>query len=194
MRKYDTEEGLLWSQFKKGDRQSFSLIYQQNIAALINYGLKICDDTTMLKDSIQDLFVDLWNSRFNLSDVDSIKFYLFKALRFKLIRMGKKQIASSNLSAFLLKKQNYTDASIEDNIIVEESGALLSKALQGAVSCLTLRQREVIVLRFYHGFTHGQIAELMQLNYQSVSNLLYIAIERMRDILKTPLLMQEQIR
>jgi DNA-directed RNA polymerase specialized sigma24 family protein len=50
------------------------------------------------------------------------------------------------------------------------------------------------VLRFYHGFTHGQIAELMQLNYQSVSNLLYIAIERMRDILKTPLLVQEQIR
>ena len=194
MRKYDTEEGLLWSQFKKGDRQSFSLIYQQNIAALINYGLKICDDTTMLKDSIQDLFVDLWNSRLNLSDVDSIKFYLFKALRFKLIRMGKKQIASSNLSAFLLKKETYTDASIEDNIIVEESGTLLTKALYGAVSCLTLRQREVIVLRFYHGFTHGQIAELMQLNYQSVSNLLYIAIERMRDILKTPLLVQEQIR
>ncbi|MBN8861110.1 MAG: sigma-70 family RNA polymerase sigma factor [Sphingobacteriales bacterium] len=194
MRKNDTEEGLLWSQFKKGDRQSFSLIYQQNIAALINYGLKICDDTTILRDTIQDLFVDLWNSRLNLSDVDSIKFYLFKALRFKLIRTGKRKVVSGDLSAFLLKKENNTDASIEDKIIIEEGWAFLSKTLQKAVACLTLRQREAIVLRFYHGFTHEQIAELMQLSYQSVSNLLYIAIERMRDILKAPLLMQEQTR
>lgn len=194
MRKNDTEERLLWSQFKNGDRQSFSLIYQRNIAALINYGLKICDDTTILRDTIQDLFVDLWNSRLNLSDVDSIKFYLFKALRFKLIRTGKKKIASGDLSAFLQKKENNTDASIEDKIIIEEAGAFLSKTLQKAVACLTLRQREAIVLRFYHGFTHEQIAELMQLSYQSVSNLLYSAIERMRDILKAPLLMQEQTR
>lgn len=192
MRKMDTADQVLWSQFKKGDRQCFSLIYQQNIAALINYGLKIYDDTTVLKDVIQDLFVELWNSRSNLSEVDSIKFYLFKALRFKLIRLEKKQFASTRLSAMLRENTNETmDISTEDKIIGEEVQENQTELLQRAIITLSTRQKEAIQLRFYQGFTHEQIAELMQLNYQSVSNLLYTAILRIREKLKAPMLMSE---
>jgi RNA polymerase sigma factor (sigma-70 family) len=192
MRKIDTADRALWSQFKNGDRKSFSLIYQQNIAALINYGLKIYDDTTILKDIIQDLFVELWNSRSNLADVDSIKFYLFKALRFKLIRLERKQFASTRLAATLREHTKETmDMSAEDKIIGEEAQENQTELLQNAIMSLSNRQKEAIQLRFYQGFTHEQIAELMQLNYQSVSNLLYTAILRIREKLKAPILINE---
>jgi DNA-directed RNA polymerase specialized sigma24 family protein len=42
-----------------------------------------------LKDQIQELFVELWNSRKNLAPARSVKFYLFKALRYKLIKLEK---------------------------------------------------------------------------------------------------------
>lgn len=192
MRKIETADKVLWSQFKKGDRESFSLIYQQNITALLNYGLKINADSAILKDNIQDLFIELWNTRVNLSEVDSIKFYLFKALRFKLIRFEKKQAVSNKLSLILLETpKEKTDLSTEDKIIDEETHENQRELLQKALMSISTRQKEAIQLRFYHGFTREQIADLMQLNYQSVSNLLYTAILRIREKLKTSALINE---
>ena len=192
MGKIETADKVLWSRFKKGDRESFSLIYQQNITALLNYGLKINADSAILKDNIQDLFIELWNTRVNLSEVDSIKFYLFKALRFKLIRFEKKQAVSNKLSLILLETpKEKTDLSTEDKIIDEETHENQRELLQKALMSISTRQKEAIQLRFYHGFTHEQIADLMQLNYQSVSNLLYTAILRIREKLKTPALINE---
>ena len=87
-----------WSQFKKGDKNAFAELYRQNSASLISYGLKICSDEELLKDAIQDLFVELWNSRENLAVADCVQFYLFKALRYKLIRAGKQQQLRNPLS------------------------------------------------------------------------------------------------
>jgi RNA polymerase sigma factor (sigma-70 family) len=58
--------------------------------------------------------------------------------------------------------------------------------LRKAVAALTKRQQEAIQLRFYQGFSNDQIAELMEMNYQSVSNLLYSALCRIKKNLKAP--------
>src|SRR5882672_10780272 len=83
------EEVLLWLQFKGGDREAFATLYQKHSIPLIAYGMKLCPDLDLLKDQIQELFVELWHSREGLSPTDSVKFYLLKALRYKLIRQGK---------------------------------------------------------------------------------------------------------
>src|SRR6187402_1381298 len=83
------EEVLLWLQLKSGDRDAFAAIYRLHSISLIAYGIRLCPDRDILKDQIQELFVELWNSRENLSPTDSVKFYLFRALRNKLIRQEK---------------------------------------------------------------------------------------------------------
>src|ERR1700685_3446958 len=95
-------EQLRWSQFKEGDRDAFSAIYQQHICQLITYGLKLCPDEDLLKDQIQELFVELWHSRNNLAPVRSVKFYLFKALRYKLIRLEKVRYLSQQSARIAL--------------------------------------------------------------------------------------------
>lgn len=76
----------LWQAFKQGDRVAFERIYEQHIQPLINYGYKITTDRNLIQDCIQDLFVELWESRERLTNTDSVRFYLLKALRNKLIR------------------------------------------------------------------------------------------------------------
>src|SRR5215831_20099737 len=85
----------LWLRFKNGDKQAFAELYQKHILSLLAYGSKLCSDQEILKDSIQELFVELWNSRQNLSATDSVKFYLFKALRYKLLRFEKRSHAQA---------------------------------------------------------------------------------------------------
>ncbi len=60
------------------------MLYKSHIEILYRYGHKLTTDTQLVEDSIQDMFIELWNSRKRLSDTDSIKYYLFRILRRKI--------------------------------------------------------------------------------------------------------------
>jgi RNA polymerase sigma factor (sigma-70 family) len=76
--------------------------------------------------------------------------------------------------------------SVETDIIENETYASQMISLRQAIRALSLRQQEIIQLRYYQGFSNEQIAELMDLNYQSVSNLLHRSLLRLREIVKMP--------
>jgi len=180
----------LWLLFKNGDKEAFSELYQLHIKSLIAYGAKLCDDEELLKDNIQDLFIELWNSRENLADVDCVKFYLFKALRYKLIRSEKirqsQSLFSKNFSEAASIYNSRFEQSVESELIEKELLNTQISSLQKAIKSLTKRQQEAVQLRFYQGFTNEQIAELMGMSYQSVSNLMYTALCRLKKNLTTP--------
>jgi RNA polymerase sigma-70 factor (ECF subfamily) len=181
------EEALLWLQFKNGDREAFAAIYQKHSISLIAYGMKLCPDPDLLKDQIQELFVELWHYRENLSPTDSVKFYLLKALRYKLIRQEKNNAARIGMHRWSvtltgIHREEPVETSLIEKEIHESQMALLRKAIKE----LSLRQQEIIQLRFYQGLSNEQIAELMNMNYQSVSNLLYRALCRLKDLTRMP--------
>src|SRR5579859_6471527 len=97
-----------WRRFKNGDPRALEAIYRANIQSLINYGEKVNPDPDLVKDTIQDLFIELWRNRQQLSDIVLVKFYLFRALRNKLYRAtsqqsfvseGEMQLSTENLQA-----------------------------------------------------------------------------------------------
>jgi RNA polymerase sigma factor (sigma-70 family) len=186
MEKMPDEEKRQWLQFKDGDKGAFAAIYEQQILHLIAYGLKLCPDRDLLKDQIQELFVELWHSRKNLSPTESVKFYLFKALRYKLIRLEKNRYFRDHTARVAMDLNSLLQDSVEANIIENEIYASRMISLRQAIKALSLRQQEVIQLRYYQGFSNEQIAELMDLNYQSVSNLLHRSLLRLKEIVKMP--------
>ncbi|HLK27672.1 MAG TPA: sigma-70 family RNA polymerase sigma factor [Puia sp.] len=177
---------LLWLQLKQGNKNAFAQIYKAHIASLISYGAKLCADKEILKDNIQDLFIELWDSRENLAQPESVKFYLFKALRYKLIRAEK--LSQLNTHSSLSSDEsdyNRFELSAETELINKEIIDSRASSLRKAITTLTKRQQEAVQLRFYQGFSNDQIAELMQMNYQSVSNLLHTALYRIKNNLKS---------
>ncbi len=68
-----------------GSRAAYTHIYVTYAPVLYNYGYKIAPDRSLIEDCIQDLFEHLLRSRSNLSPTDSIKFYLFKAMRRQIV-------------------------------------------------------------------------------------------------------------
>ncbi|HEY0274097.1 MAG TPA: sigma factor, partial [Chitinophaga sp.] len=57
----------LWERFQQGDREAFALLYRQHVDDLYHYGMHFCTDGERVKDCLQDLFQDLWQSREHLS-------------------------------------------------------------------------------------------------------------------------------
>ncbi|TPG71851.1 RNA polymerase sigma factor [Hymenobacter nivis] len=99
------ETELLWQQFKRGDWEAYTKLYNQNIKLLTNYGHKFTRDRTLIEDTAQDLFIKLWASRASLGTPLSVKNYLYKALRSILFR---KLEARARLSGRLYNYKNKT--------------------------------------------------------------------------------------
>ncbi|WP_218376856.1 RNA polymerase sigma factor [Chitinophaga sp. sic0106] len=177
----------LWSKFKSGDKPAFTQIYRSFVAPLLQYGIRYCEDREKLKDIIHDLFIDLWNSRTTVAETDNIRLYLFKSLKYKLIRANYNyKNTAGKLHQYLQTLQDAgTELTAEDKLIDAEMSGSRADLLQKAISKLSRRQQEIIMLRFYMGFSNADIADLMQMKYQSVSNLLYSSLSRIKDTLQS---------
>ena len=75
----------LWNAFKTGDRDAFDNLFRQYYPLLVLYGTKICPDKDIVDDCIQDLFIELWQSK-STTEIQSVKAYFLKALKYKLFR------------------------------------------------------------------------------------------------------------
>lgn len=179
------EEAALWKRFKGGDKAAFTLIYREYTRHLFQYGFRFCADQEKLKDMIHDLFIEIWNSRDTISDEVAIRFYLCRSLKYKLIRANYQYRSASDKQDKFLHQHNQVESTVEERIIDAEINDSRSILLDNAIRKLSRRQQEIITLRFYMGFTNAQIAELMHMKYQSVSNLLYNALGRIKETLET---------
>ena len=60
-------------------------VFRTHFDSLFAYGLKISEDKELVKDCIQELFYRLWKNNTGAQNVNSMKFYLFKALRRQIL-------------------------------------------------------------------------------------------------------------
>ncbi|MBS1604009.1 MAG: sigma-70 family RNA polymerase sigma factor [Bacteroidetes bacterium] len=169
-----------WSRLKAGDVKALESIYLAYVGSMLSYGLKITADIDLVRDSIQDLFIELWKSRENLADIVQPKFYLFRALRNKLSRSLSRQSFVSE-AEMQLSFDSQSTAYVELEIAIREEEAEVRSSLSQVIDKLPRRQQEVIYLRFYQDFSYETIAVMMEMNYQSVLNLAQRALKSLRS-------------
>ena len=80
----DQADIFLWDNFRRGGKEAFEALYHLYVDQLYNYGMHIFLDRTVVEDSIQDLFLELWQRRQFLGDTDGLRFYLYKSLKRKI--------------------------------------------------------------------------------------------------------------
>jgi RNA polymerase sigma-70 factor (ECF subfamily) len=179
-----SDDADLWLALKRGDEAALAELYRRYGRVLLQYGYRITPDAALIQDGIQDLFIDLWRGRAGLSEADSVKFYLFRALRNRLNRNRRQQ----HLDAFVgmdEAQSGLKEADASDQPWIEQETLVARQQhVQICLTRLSRRQREAINLRYFHDFSNEEVAELMGLHYQSVANLLHSAIKTLRQHLR----------
>jgi len=177
------QEQTLWKDMISGNKKSFEDLYKQYFQALINYGFRITKNENLIEDAVQELFISIWNNRTNLSEVNEVKFYLFRSLKNRILRQLERDIfdKSEDIDVYLDFLNSISEE--QKKIDSEQFDANLD-TLQRAIAHLPIRQQEVINLKYYHDFTLDEIAKLMDVNKQSVSNLLFRSYAILRKLLK----------
>jgi RNA polymerase sigma factor (sigma-70 family) len=178
------DDHLLWDDLMQGSRDAFEKIYQLHYSGLYSYGRKFSADTFLVRDNIQDVFVELWNYREKLSKISSIKFYLYRCLRNKILTSLKKNKKWA-LSCEVADDYAFEIVfSAEHSLIMEQGMAEQKEIIEQALRLLTKRQKEIIYLKFYSRLSYEEIAAVMDLNVESAYKLLSNTLRALRTHLK----------
>jgi len=165
----------LWESFRKGDREAFATLFRNHYQALCRYGGKFTTDHQQLEDAIQELFIELWRSR-SRSVVVSVRSYLLKSLKYKLLRANNKKrdtlLAMHGEFAFEWSHETFL-------IATQEHEEKRQKVLK-AVAQLSPRQKEIIYLKYYLNLSYDELGEVMGINYQVARNLLCQAMKMLK--------------
>ncbi|MEA5141303.1 RNA polymerase sigma factor [Arcicella rigui] len=170
----------LWKSFKEGDSQALGQLANSHYRVLYNYATKFTKDKELIKDCIQDLFLFLWDHREKLQSSPFVTIYLLKSLRnnlFKKLNQEKRNIADDLDTDLPISEGVNPESEIIELELFYENEAKLKSIL----TSLPKRQQEIIFLKFYEGLSIEEIAEIMEMNRQSASNLLHRSIQNLKQ-------------
>ena len=169
----------LWNSFLSGDDDAYAFIYKQHVQHLFSYGTSLTPDRELVKDCIQDVFIRMHNNRNQLGQTDNIRLYLLTALRNALFNAFKKENSYQRF-VNIIEEQN-TIAAIEEEWIDRENETKQKERVAVLKASLTQRQQEIIHYRFVEELSIEEISKLLNINYQSVANIIQRALKKMRN-------------
>ena len=175
----DVQTSELLVNFINGDTAAFSKLYNMHVNLLYNYGCKLTTDVELLKDCIQDVFIKIYNKRTELDTVANFKSYIIISLKNKLCDESRKRV---NLSDVAVEELDIISGdNIEKDYIDNEKEMLNNVFVTKILDQLSPRQRKAIVLYYIEEKKYEEICVLMEMNYQSVRNLIHRGISKMRS-------------
>jgi RNA polymerase sigma factor (sigma-70 family) len=168
-----------WLETLAGDTDAFNNIHKTLFNGLYYYASKLLNDNGLADDAVQELFVKIWTKRNSINNLEKVKPYFFTVLRRQILN----QLRSLKLRELKIKMSVEPDIvfSIEEIIVEKETEASLHTKLASLLNDLPARQKEAIYLRYYEDMEYKQIAEIMNVNYQSVLNLIQKALNKLRS-------------
>lgn len=172
----------LWDLLRAGDQSALADIYTNEVSHLLVYGKKLTPSTPIIEDAIQDLFVEIWHRKSTLGPTDNIRKYLLVALRRKIIAVINQNEKKIRSSAPEENELPIID-SPETHLINWQASEQQESDLKKAIDQLSLRQKEIVHLKYNLGLDHKAISEVMGLSYQSTRNLLATAVKNLKKLL-----------
>lgn len=169
-----------WNAFKNGNAEAFESLYQTYSAGLYNYGSKFTKDKDLIKECIQDLFVNLWIKRTSVGKPGHVKNYLYKSFRHSIF----KKTFQLNKNESYEETESYSFQvvlNVEEALIDNERQLQVSEQLQQAIAKLTARQREAIFLKFYEQLSYEEIAEVMGISVKAGYKIMARSLDYLRN-------------
>jgi RNA polymerase sigma factor (sigma-70 family) len=177
---YSTDEEILHG-LKRNSDSAFSVLMRKYYSDLFRYGRHFTSDETIVADCIQDVFINVWENRHKTAPIRHLKPYLLTAIKRRILRVTSQNKQTRLATGNLEDEYDFgLEFSIEDVIVERQLDEERAARLRFILERLPARQKEVIYLIYYQQLHHQQVAEMMQINKQSVYNLLYESLQKIK--------------
>lgn len=172
--------------FQQGNDLAFVRLYNLHKRSIYAFCLKMLGDPDAAKDSVQEVFLKMYERRSQLLNPDCFKSWLFAITRNNCIsrlrnRNGREEITDD--------APEEADQSLAEMYDRKEEKDLVT----AAVARLKPALREVILLREYYDCSYQEIAEILGTTESVVKSRLYTARQMLYHYLKPVFLERKKI-
>ena len=158
----------------QGDEASFTQAFDHYYSGLCFYADKFIHDIDESRSLVQQVYVDLWIKRDKLTIHQSLKAYLFKAVRNNALDYLKHKRIETK---YLLEVD--TELTTSDQNMIEE--AELNARINRAIEELPKKCREVFTLCRFEELKYSEIAQRLGISVKTVEMQMGIAMKKLRQ-------------
>ncbi|MDO5523448.1 MAG: RNA polymerase sigma-70 factor [Bacteroidia bacterium] len=171
------EDHALFLLIKKRDKDAFTVIYQKYHPYLYSLALKYLKDTQMAEDSVQHVFVKLWETTKNMEIEINLKNYLYTMIKNYILNQFRDNRESVSL--------NYANAQSEiakDEDFVEKlEERELHDFLYKGIDKLPPQKREICRLKLEGKYSNQEIAGNMGISIHTVKSHYQESLKMLRE-------------
>lgn len=158
---------------KKGDVNSYKVIFNTFYNRLYAFSLNYVEDTYAAEDIVENVFLILWQKKNDIDKVENLKSYLYSMVRNASIDHLKQEQRSISLDI-----DKHDSIELQDQYVIEEeTHALLYKALES----LPAKCRKVFELSCLEGVKYKDISEELEISINTVKSQRARAIELLKQ-------------
>jgi len=159
-----THDTIVAQLLRQGDEKAFSILYDTLWESLFSYVIRVLQDREDSMDIVQETFIDLWQQRKALTNVSSIRSYIFSMARYKALRYIRLNIEKRDYLSSLAKFFDEYEKSSEAKLFTEE----LQGIIDAEVANLPQKMREVFFLSREKNLSYKEIAEQLNISDKTV--------------------------
>jgi len=160
----------------------FRTVFRIQYPSVALYAAKLLHDDDV-EDVVQDVFVELWRRREQITEETHVRAFLFRAVYTHAVNVLKHRSVINRYSKEYLcieKKRlaYYNPAS--DTTAKHVENKELGRLIEEAIEELPDKRRQIFVMGYVHGISNKEIAEMMQISIRTVEVHIYKALKYLR--------------
>ena len=164
---------------RRGDARAFEVIYERHSAAAFSLAYRMMGTRAGAEDVTQDAFLSLWRSgaRYDRAR-GSVRTWVLGIVHHRAIDALRR--------ATVHDKRRASDEGVEERFEARErtdvEAARREEAgtVRGALSSLPADQSQVIELAYFGGFTHTEIADMLEAPVGTVKGRMRLGLKKMK--------------
>jgi RNA polymerase sigma-70 factor (ECF subfamily) len=167
---------------KRGDTESFKLLFHAVYPQLCAYANKFLHDINEAEEIVQEVFYKLWKNRKDLDEDESIKGYLFTSVKNNCFHFIEHQKVKDKYATFLLHAYRSVPEAVGSHEIVVASE--LEKEFSKALDQLPHQCRKIFELSRVEGLKYAEIANRLNISQKTVETQISRALSKIKLQLK----------
>lgn len=163
------------SLIEQGDEVAFTKLFHHHRNRIFTIALKLSGSSALAEEAVQDVFLKIWLKRTGLGHVQNFEAYLFTIVQNTMYKTLKR-IAKKHKQALAIQKESSVEATaLEDQVVEREYQSILQKGIEK----LPNQQRQVYTLIRERGLKRKEVADLLELQPDTVKYHLSQAIKNL---------------
>ena len=164
---------------RRGDARAFEIVYERHSAAAFSLAYRMMGTRSGAEDVTQDAFLSLWRSGARYDQArGSVRTWVLGIVHHRAIDALRRATVHDRRRAGDEGIEERFEASERTDVEAarrEEAGTV-----RGALSTLPADQCQVIELAYFGGFTHTEIAEMLDAPVGTIKGRMRLGLKKMR--------------